>query len=119
MIKHEERFEGVDPRLVAVAHRAAVLFPHDIQLIEGLRTEAMQREYVRLGKSKTMASYHLRGKAIDIAPLVHGTIDWKDATMWHTLEHCMKEAAKELGHNITWGGDWKTFVDMPHFQLED
>ena len=30
----------------------------------------------------------------------------------------MKEAAKELGVKITWGGDWASFVDMPHYQIE-
>ena len=24
----------------------------------------------------------------------------------------------ELGIKITWGGDWKTFVDMPHWELK-
>ena len=30
----------------------------------------------------------------------------------------MKQAAKELGVNIVWGGDWKSFKDGPHFQIE-
>ena len=24
-----------------------------------------------------------------------------------------------LGYVITWGGDWKTFKDGPHFQIEN
>jgi peptidoglycan L-alanyl-D-glutamate endopeptidase CwlK len=30
----------------------------------------------------------------------------------------MKQAAKELDVKLTWGGDWKSFVDMPHYQIE-
>jgi hypothetical protein len=30
----------------------------------------------------------------------------------------MKKAALELGVRITWGGDFKTFVDLPHYQIE-
>ncbi|WP_205671764.1 M15 family metallopeptidase [Acinetobacter bereziniae] len=29
----------------------------------------------------------------------------------------MKQAAKELGIEIEWGGDWKKFKDGPHWQL--
>jgi peptidoglycan L-alanyl-D-glutamate endopeptidase CwlK len=30
----------------------------------------------------------------------------------------MKAAAKELGVSIVWGGDWRTFKDGPHFELD-
>jgi hypothetical protein len=30
----------------------------------------------------------------------------------------MKQAAGEAKVKITWGGDWPSFVDMPHFQIE-
>jgi peptidoglycan L-alanyl-D-glutamate endopeptidase CwlK len=29
----------------------------------------------------------------------------------------MKDAAEQLGIQLEWGGDWKTFKDGPHFQL--
>jgi peptidoglycan L-alanyl-D-glutamate endopeptidase CwlK len=29
----------------------------------------------------------------------------------------MKAAAKELGVAITWGGDWVSFKDGPHWEL--
>jgi peptidoglycan L-alanyl-D-glutamate endopeptidase CwlK len=29
----------------------------------------------------------------------------------------VKAAAKKLGIRITWGGDWKSFKDGPHFEL--
>jgi peptidoglycan L-alanyl-D-glutamate endopeptidase CwlK len=30
----------------------------------------------------------------------------------------MKTAAAELGVAIVWGGDWKSFKDGPHFELD-
>lgn len=30
----------------------------------------------------------------------------------------MKAAAKELGVLIVWGGDWTSFRDGPHFELD-
>jgi peptidoglycan L-alanyl-D-glutamate endopeptidase CwlK len=30
----------------------------------------------------------------------------------------MKAAAKEHGVAIVWGGDWRTFKDGPHFELD-
>jgi peptidoglycan L-alanyl-D-glutamate endopeptidase CwlK len=29
----------------------------------------------------------------------------------------MKRAAKDLGIDLEWGGDWKSFPDAPHWQL--
>jgi len=29
----------------------------------------------------------------------------------------MKDAAKQEGFSIVWGGDWRTFKDGPHFEL--
>jgi peptidoglycan LD-endopeptidase CwlK len=30
----------------------------------------------------------------------------------------MKQAAEELDVAIVWGGDWKSFPDGPHFELD-
>ena len=37
---------------------------------------------------------------------------------WAKIAKAMKAAANELGITITWGGDWKSFVDTPHYQIE-
>jgi peptidoglycan L-alanyl-D-glutamate endopeptidase CwlK len=33
------------------------------------------------------------------------------------LAAVVKQAAQAVGVPIEWGGDWKTFLDGPHFQL--
>ena len=107
---------GVRPELVAIASRALLLSPVDFVVIEGLRTEARQRELVRMGASQTMRSRHLTGHAIDIAAWHDGAIRW-DWPLYERLAEAMKAAASELGVPIEWGGDWTSLKDGPHFQL--
>jgi peptidoglycan L-alanyl-D-glutamate endopeptidase CwlK len=85
-------------------------------VIEGMRTTQRQAELVASGASKTMNSRHLTGHAVDLAASVKGEIRW-DWPLYHRIASAMKAAATELGVDITWGGDWKTFKDGPHFEL--
>jgi peptidoglycan L-alanyl-D-glutamate endopeptidase CwlK len=110
------RLKGVHPDLVKVVQRAIEITPIDFTVLEGLRTRDRQKKLVARGASKTMNSYHLTGHAVDIAPLVEGKVTW-DWKYYHQLAPAVKQAAKELGVNITWGGDWKTFKDGPHWQI--
>jgi peptidoglycan L-alanyl-D-glutamate endopeptidase CwlK len=107
---------GVHPDLVKVATRALQIAAVDFTVIEGLRTIERQRQLVAKGASQTMRSRHLTGHAIDIAPLVGGTIRW-DWPLYDRLGVAMKLSAEELKIPIVWGGDWK-FRDGPHFQLD-
>lgn len=111
------RLAGVHPSLVAVVQRAIELTTVDFSVVEGVRTLAKQREYFSKGKSTTMRSRHLTGHAVDLAPWVNGTIDWENPVGWSAVASAMKTAAFQLAVPIEWGGDWKTFVDKPHFQL--
>lgn len=110
------RLKGVHPDLVKVVHEAIKRTPIDFTVLEGLRTKERQRQLVAKGASKTMNSYHLTGHAVDIAPLVNGQVTW-DWKYYHQLAPVIKQVAKELGVNITWGGDWKSFPDGPHWQV--
>ena len=110
------RLKGVHPDLIKVVKRAIELTPIDFTVLEGLRTKERQKQLVAKGASKTMNSYHITGHAVDIAPLVDGKVTW-DWKYYNQLAPIIKQAAKELGVNITWGGDWKTFKDGPHWQI--
>ena len=112
-----KNLNGVHPDLVRVIKRAIELTPIDFSVIEGLRTVARQRELVAAGASKTMNSRHITGHAVDIAPYVGGKVRW-DWPLFHQIAPAVKQAAMELGIPIVWGGDWKTFKDGPHFELE-
>lgn len=111
------RLSGVDPRLVAVVKAAAQTSDIDFQVSEGLRTRERQAYLVKTGKSKTMASYHLKGKAVDLVALRDGKSSWNLAD-YRRINSFMQRAAKAAGVTITWGGTWKTIVDGPHWQIE-
>jgi len=110
------RLKGVHPSLTKVVEEAIKRTPIDFTVLEGLRTKERQRQLVAKGASKTMNSYHITGHAVDIAPLVDGKVTW-DWKYYHQIAPVIKQVAKELGVNITWGGDWKSFPDGPHWQV--
>jgi peptidoglycan L-alanyl-D-glutamate endopeptidase CwlK len=110
--------KGVHPDLVAVTKRAAEIMHGGFILTEGLRSKERQRELVAKGLSKTMNSRHLVGLAVDFAPLLaDGSITWKWPA-FKPVADAFKQAAKELKVPIVWGGDWKTFRDGPHIELD-
>lgn len=110
---------GVHKDLIRVVYKALELSEIDFTVVEGLRTIERQKELVSKGLSKTMNSYHLKGKAVDLYPFYSGGVQTAaPASEWRKIAKAMKEAAKELNVTITWGGDWKSFIDMPHYQIE-
>ncbi|CAB4157077.1 D-alanyl-D-alanine carboxypeptidase [uncultured Caudovirales phage] len=115
--RSRQRLAGVHPDLVKVVERAIQLTTIDFAVTEGLRTPARQKELVAAGASKTLNSRHLTGHAVDVAALVNGSIRW-DWPLYAKIADAMKSAAKELSVPIVWGGDWRTFKDGPHFELD-
>ena len=107
---------GVHPDLVRVVKRAISISDIDFTVIEGLRSPARQKELFAKGATKTMRSRHIHGFAVDIAPYVGGRIRW-DWPLFDKIEVAMKKAAKLENVLITWGGDWKSFKDGPHWEL--
>lgn len=110
------RLEGVHPDLVRVVKKAAALSSLDFTVLEGLRTKERQKQLMDLGATRTMNSRHLTGHAVDLAPMVGGTVRW-DWPLYHQLAVIVKEAAKAENVPIQWGGDWRTFKDGPHWEL--
>ena len=108
--------KGVHGDLVRVVKRAAELSPTPFIITEGLRSMERQKELVAKGASKTMNSRHLTGHAIDFVPVVGGQITWKWPA-FKPVADAFKQAAKELKVPIVWGGDWRTFKDGPHIEL--
>jgi peptidoglycan L-alanyl-D-glutamate endopeptidase CwlK len=102
--------------MVKVIEEAIKESPLDFSISEGLRTKERQKELFDAGKSQTMNSRHITGKAVDIAVLVDGKVTW-DFPHYQTVADHIKKVAKELGIDIVWGGDWQSFKDGPHFEL--
>ena len=100
--------------MVAVVKRAIEITEQDFTVIEGIRNVNRQRELFKAGKSTTMNSRHITGHAVDMVPW---PVDWNDLERFEVVSEAMKAAAEELEVSIVWGGDWKSFYDGPHFEL--
>mgnify|MGYP000497546329 CR=1 FL=1 len=115
---------GVDQRLIEISDRAikisVVDFGHGPY--SGLRTATDQAQLFTAGKSKcdgrVNLSYHQSGNALDVYAYVDGKASWEKEHL-AMIASAMLQAANELGHKLEWGGLWKGFCDMPHFQLGD
>jgi len=110
-----QNLSGVHPDLVAVVKRAIEITGVDFTVIEGIRNISRQRELYKAGKSTTMNSRHITGHAVDMVPW---PVDWNDLERFEVMSEAMKSAAEELEIPIVWGGDWKSFYDAPHFELD-
>ena len=115
------RLRGVDANLIALAKKAREISPIPFEITEGLRTAERQRYLVRTGKSRTMKSYHLRGKAMDFVAMPGGKVSWDLKDYKTIVEKAFKPAAKALGltDRIVYGVYWKSIVDGPHIEIHD
>jgi len=120
--KSLERMEGLDRRLVAIAHRALQLSQIDFGIPSsgGLRTAAQQNKLYSEGLSQcdgyTFKSRHQSGLALDFFAYVDNKASWETEHL--AMVACaFLQAASELGYRLEWGGLWKSFKDMPHVQL--
>ena len=143
-VRSNAKLNGVEPSLVAVTKRAIELTKIDFGVIYGMRTEEEQKKLVAAGKSQTMKSNHLVGRAVDLMAYVDGKGCW-ELNVYDDLCDAMKAAAEELGIAIKWGAAWsegdirtypgtaedammkyidlrrsqsrRPFIDGPHFEL--
>lgn len=112
----KRNIKGVDPRLVAVilaAIREWQTMGGAVEVIEGLRSLQRQRQLYAEGKSRTLKSKHIEGRAVD----VFVNRGWVFAN-YRAFAEVVRRKAAEAGVRVTWGGDWTTFRDGPHFQIE-
>lgn len=110
------RLVGVHPDMVRVVKRAAATSDLDFTVLEGLRTLDRQHQLFKQGATKTMNSRHLTGHAVDLAPMLDGKVSW-DWPLYHRLAKIVKAAAAAENVPITWGADWRSFKDGPHWEL--
>jgi len=114
--RSKQRLKGLHPDLVKVVERAIEISTVDFTVLEGLRTPERQKTLMEAGASQTLNSRHITGHAVDLGAWVEDEVRW-DWPLYHKIAAAMKEAAKQLGVAIVWGGDWRSFKDGPHFEL--
>lgn len=116
--RSKTKLQGVDPRLVHIAELALQRSPFDFGITCGLRTIEEQRNLVHEGKSRTMKSKHLEGRAIDFVVYIGGKANW-DLSNYEKVAQVFLEVGKEQGVELEAGAFWSTFKDGPHIQLKD
>lgn len=94
-IYHEERFNGVSPKLVEAVKKLNL--PFDILIVYGLRTVEEQEALFKAGKSKVRGKNapHCQGRALDICP-----VDDNGKPLWNDTKK-FAELRKELGKRVT------------------
>lgn len=139
-----DKLQGVHPDLVKVIQRAIEITEVDFGITEGVRSRERQEELYKSGKSTTMNSRHLTGKAVDVVAYKGTEISW-DLELYCKISDAFSKACKELGIPMTWGACWdkgllefskssneesqeyiarrkklgkKPFIDGPHFELD-
>lgn len=113
-----KNLNGIHPDLRRVIDRALQDSPLDFVVIEGLRTKERQKQLVASGASKTLNSRHITGHAVDLVPIGpngKAAFDWP---LYDRLGPAVKAAAQAEGVEVVWGGDWTSFKDGPHFELD-
>lgn len=88
-----------------------------LRIVAGLRSPEEQQALKDSGRGVTKAgalmSYHNHGLAFDVVPLEYLPMkDWNpNGPLWDKIGVIGKQVGFE------WGGDWKGFIDKPHFQF--
>lgn len=140
--RSQDRLVGVNPQLVEVTKLALDYSAVDFGVTCGLRTLEQQRLLVADGKSQTLKSKHLEGKAVDVVAYHGSKVSW-ELEDYVTIAEAFRIASVETGIDITWGAAWlaplhkyrssrlamdeyvslrqtqgkRPFIDGPHFQL--
>lgn len=82
-----------------------------VRIGEAERTKEQQEIYIKQGKSKTLNSMHLKRCAIDLHIFKDGN--------WLQTKAQLQEIGdywESLSTENKWGGNYKNFIDTPHFE---
>ena len=127
--------KGIHPDLVKVMTESVKYSPIDFTITDGLRTTAQQQALYAKGRTtsgskvtnadgvKNKSNHQAKtdgfGYAVDLYAYYDGKVQVNDdKTIINKIAPHIKQVAKNLGINIEWGGDWKSFKDYPHFELK-
>jgi hypothetical protein len=75
------------------------------------RTPEQQQIYIKTGRSKTMNSNHLNRCAIDLNFFINGNLTYD-----RNILRPIGQYWESLNPKNSWGGNWKSFKDVPHFE---
>ena len=139
-----KKLKGVDDTLVEVVKEAINLTKVDFGVTFGMRTLEEQQKLYDSGRSQTMKSKHLDGRAVDLVAYFGSDISW-ELNVYDDICDAMAEAARRNTVAIKWGAAWaegdirmysgsaedsmnayidlrrsegrRPFIDAPHFEM--
>ena len=139
-----KKLNGVDETLVEVVKLAIGYTVVDFGVTYGLRTLKEQKKLYDSGRSQTMKSKHLDGRAVDLVAYFGKKVSW-ELNIYDEICDAMAEAAEQVGIPIKWGAAWsegdirdytstaedamnayvdlrrsqgrRPFIDAPHFEM--
>jgi len=127
-LRSMRRLDTCHPDLVILM--CEVVRDIDITVLEGHRGETRQNQMVAEGKSQLPwpRSRHNASPslAVDVAPYIAGqgaSWDWSDyyplaEHVKATWAYLSQEGRLSGEYDLSWGGDWRSFKDGPHWQLD-
>ena len=117
--------KGIHPDLRRVMDRALQDSPIDLVINEGLRTLERQKQLLAIKATTTLKSRHITGHAVDFYAWVDldtdGKIEFSEMSnprLMRQIADAIKAAAAKEKVAIVWGGDWRSFKDLPHIELD-
>ena len=127
--RSRSRLDTCHPLLITLLDRVIKRadLPLDLSVLCGERNAVEQAQAFKSGASKLPwpKSKHNKSPshAIDVAPFVAGAVSW-DWTHYHQIAPIIKDDWTKLQADgltgaavLTWGGDWRSFKDGPHWEL--
>ena len=139
-----KKLDGVDEGIVSVVKDAIGITKVDFGVTFGLRTLEEQKKLYESGRSQTMKSKHLEGRAVDLVAYFGSDISW-ELNVYDDICDAMAEAARKNDVAIKWGAAWsegdireyagtaedamnayvdlrrsqgrRPFIDAPHFEM--
>lgn len=126
-----KKLEGLHPKLQKFFQELIKISPYDFSITQGVRTAEEQNKLYQQGRTapgkivtncdgyKLKSNHQVKsdglGYAGDIAVLVNNKITWEEK-YYKEVANSARELMKK--YNIEWGGDWKSFKDLPHFEYK-
>lgn len=125
----EKRLMYLHPNLQKFFIELLKISPYDFSISQGVRTAEEQNKLYQQGRTvpgkiitncdgyKSKSKHQVKedgfGYAGDIAILVDGKVTWEEK-YYEQIANVGRELMKK--YNIEWGGNWKNFKDLPHFE---